>query len=192
MKTAGMIVIVALGTVAVASPALAGKKAKRAKKQEAPKRRLCDELGLGITLAARTGKAAPTAASVDDAAHASAASFDISRLDDRRGTMPTGDGALRMQAEPLTEAQVGQVVREHRADLDYCWSRLPAAQRSGGGSFDLQLAIDAKGTVASVALGGEPPAALARCVVGAASRWAFPVADTRTELSYGVAFTGRK
>jgi len=192
MKTAGMIVVVALGAITVSSPALAGKKKKAAKKVDAPKRRLCDELGLGITLASRTGKVTSTETNVDAAADASAGSFDLSRLDDRRGTTPTGDGAIRMQAMPLTEAQVGDVVRSHRTELDYCWSRLPAAQRSEGGSFDLQLTIEPKGTVAHVALGGDAPASLGKCIVGAAKRWTFPVADTRTELGYAVGFSGKK
>jgi hypothetical protein len=179
MKTVGTIIVVALGLVTVASPALAGKKKKAAKKVDAPKRRLCDELGLGITLAQPTGKVTP-------------GSFDLSRLDDRRGTTPTGDGAIRMQALPLTEAQVGDVVRGHRTELDYCWSRLPAAQRSEGGSFDLRLTIEPKGTVAGVALGGDAPASLGRCVAAAAKRWMFPVADTRTEIGYAVGFSGKR
>jgi hypothetical protein len=192
MKTAGTIIVVALGLVTVASPALAGKKKKVAKKEEAPKRRLCDEVGFGITLAQPTGKVTPASSSVDAAADASAGSFDLSRLDDRRGTTPTGDGAIRMQALPLTEAQVGDVVRSHRTELDYCWSRLPAAQRREGGSFDLRLMIEPKGTVTSVALGGDAPASLGKCVAGAAKRWTFPVADTRTEIEYAVGFNGKK
>jgi hypothetical protein len=193
MKAAGTIAIAVLATFTVASPALAGKKKKAAaKKEEAPKRRLCDELGLGITLAQPTGKVTPASTDVDAAAAQSAGSFDLSRLDDRRGTTPTGDGAIRMEALPLTEAQVGQVVRSHRTELDYCWSRLPAAQRSEGGSFDLQLTIEPKGTVASVTLGGDAPATLGKCVTAAAKRWTFPVADTRTELGYAVGFSGKK
>jgi hypothetical protein len=191
MKTTFWIAI-AVVTVA-ASPALAGKKkAKKAKKaaaapiEEAP-RRLCDEMGLGLAIATPTGETSPAAAADDSAAVGRAESFDLSRLDrngGRRGTTPTGDGAIRMEAQPLTTAQVGQVVKWNRGQLEYCWSKLPASQRTGG-AISLRFVIEPKGTVTSVEVGGES-ARLEACVAQAAKTWTFPVADTRSEVEYPV------
>lgn len=182
-------IIIAIAVVSLAaSPALAGKKkAKKSKKaaaaaiEEAP-RRLCDEMGLGLAIATPTGETKAAPADVGDAVDR-AESFDLSRLD-RRGTTPTGDGAIRMEAQPLTTAQVGQVVKWNRGQLEYCWSKLPASQRTGG-AISLRFVIEPKGTVRSVEVGGES-AKLGACVEQAAMTWTFPVADTRSEIEYPV------
>ena len=177
-----MKLLVVLGIVSLTvSPAFAGKKkAKKSKKPVAIEetRRFSDELGFGLALATPTGEVKAATAVTDDGA-----SFDLSRLD-RRGTTPTGDGAIRMEAQPLTDAQVGQVVKWNRGQLEYCWSRLPASQRTGG-AISLRFVIEAKGTVASVEVGGESQK-LGDCVAKAAKTWTFPVADTRSEIEYPV------
>ena len=188
MKT----VFVALGILSLAaSPALAGKpKAKKSKKaaveiEEAP-RRLSDTLGLGLVIATPSGQAAPAEDPGDDATELAidrAEAFDLSRLD-RRATMPTGEAPVRIEAQPLTEAQVGQVVKWKRGRLEYCYRRLPAAQRTGG-AIALRFVIEPDGKVASVAVGSDS-ARLSRCVEKAAKAWTFPAAEARTELEYPV------
>jgi outer membrane biosynthesis protein TonB len=189
MKTAGTTVLIAIAAVSLAaSPALAGKKkAKKSKKaaaaaiEEAP-RRLCDEMGLGLAIATPTGETKAPAAD-GGAAVDRAESFDLSRLD-RRSTMPTGDGAIRIEAQPLTTAQVGQVVKWNHGKLWYCYRRLPESQRSAG-AMSLRFVIEPKGTVASIEVGSDS-AALSECVEKAAKTWTFPVADTRSEIEYPV------
>lgn len=183
-------ILIALGIVSlVASPALAGKKkSKKSKKtaaveiEEAP-RRLCDDAGLGLALAKPTGQTRAAPAGDDGAAVDRAESFDLSRLD-RRGSSPTGDGAIRIEAQPLTEAQVGKVVKWNRGRLWYCYRRLPASQRTGG-ALSLRFVIEAKGTVASVEVGSDSEE-LSTCVERVAKTWTFPVADTRSEIEYPV------
>src|SRR5688500_12303032 len=104
MKTSSIIVIA--GALAlIASPADAGKK-KRSKKKAAKtvevERRLSDTLGLGVTLAARTGKTTPTPRLKEAK---TGQSYDLGQLD-RQSTTPTGDAELVVKAQPLSVAQV--------------------------------------------------------------------------------------
>jgi hypothetical protein len=183
-------VLVALGIVSLAaSPALAGKKkVKKSKKaaasvvEDAP-RRLSDEMGFRLVIATPSGERKAAPADDDGAAVDRAESFDLSRLD-RRSAMPTGDGAIRIEAQPLTAAQVGQVVKWNRGKLWYCYRRLPESQRSAG-AISLRFVIEPRGRVASVEVGSDS-AALSACVEKTAKTWTFPVAEARSEIEYPV------
>jgi hypothetical protein len=190
MKTAGtLLATIALLSIA-ATPALAGKK-KSKKKGKAPvaekQRRLCDELGLGIQLAATSGEAAPKqAVKIDDGKLlAGADSFELG--DSRKSDTPTGEAAIRMELQTLTQAQAGQVIKGRGGDLEYCWHRVPSAKRSAS-SFTLHLTVDAKGSVTTISLGGDAPAQLSTCLTSASKRWQFPEADTTSEIDYPVSF----
>lgn len=198
MKTAGTIIVAIASLAVAASPAIAGKKkgkgknkAKTVQKEES--RRLCDELGLGITLAPKTEGAenkAPAKTIIDDSSKqiAAADSFNLGRLDDRKSDTPTGEGAIRMEAQKLSNADAGEVIKAHEGELEYCWNRLPASKRSAASAFTLHLAIDPRGKVTALSLGGDAPAALSKCLNTAAKRWLFPIADTKSEIDYPLSF----
>jgi hypothetical protein len=193
MKTAGtLLAAIALVSIA-ATPALAGKK-KSKKKGKAPvaaekQRRLCDELGLGIQLAAKSAEEPKKAIKMDDgtALAESAASFDLTRLDDRKSDAPTGEVAIQMEAQTVSAAQAGAVIKGHGGDLEYCWHRVPASKRDAS-AFTLHLTIDARGAVTSMSLGGDAPAQLSTCLSSASKRWEFPTADTTSEIDYPLSF----
>ncbi len=183
MKTTS-IVAIAGALALIATPAIAGK--KRSKKKKAAKtveveRRLSDTLPMGVTLAARTGKV--TAAPKLDEGKTGAA-YELGQLD-RRSTTPTGDAEVVVKMQPLTEAQVGEVVKAKGGTLEYCWAKLPVEQRIAT-TIGLHFTIEPKGTVSAFEIIGEIPAKAASCISKAAKRWSFPVADTRSDVEYAV------
>ena len=107
---------------------------------------------------------------------------------DRAGDCPSGDAELTMVAQVLTEAQLGEVVREHSAAIEYCWMRTPGKRADA--TAVLQLAIEPGGSVTHVDVTGVAPAAAA-CMRQVVARWAFPVTNTPTEAEYPVALHAR-
>ncbi|MCA9676943.1 MAG: AgmX/PglI C-terminal domain-containing protein [Myxococcales bacterium] len=209
MKLAGT-ALLAVATIAVtASPALAGKKAQKAHgakgkkaqkaaKAEAPteaQRSISDQLGIGFVDVARPGAApAEPAVALDDAvveeraadAMARAQAFDLTR--ERLSAAPSGDAAPVIELKTLTETEVNDTIRAHAGELQYCWARVPAAQRDAM-TVALAFTIRAEGDVASVSILGDAPAKFAACARTVASRWQFPHADTTTEVEYPMVFS---
>jgi hypothetical protein len=196
MKTVGAIAIVA-SLVIAASPAVAGKKKGKKKSKavateqvEAP-RRLCETAGFGMVVASPTGDRGPSmqeSQAQDADAVARAESFALGA--GRDTSMPSSEDAIRLEVQPLTEAEVGEVVRGRGGDLEYCWSRVPAAQRDGL-TLSLRFTIEPRGTVSKVELVGDAPAKLSVCVKAAAKRWTFPVADTTSVVDYPITLNQR-
>ena len=87
----------------------------------------------------------------------------------------------------LTDGQIANVVKAKLADVQYCWNRLPAAQRKADATAILKLAIDATGEVETVDVGGLVSQDAQRCIAVAAAKWQFPVADELGEFEYAVA-----
>lgn len=92
------------------------------------------------------------------------------------------------EAKPLTENQVGAIVRERAEDLEYCWLRLPAKKRVVSAAI-LHLKIEATGKVSAVEVNGEMPAGVDKCIAQMASRWTFPAADAPSEIDHGIMLT---
>lgn len=191
MKTIGTIAIVASLVIAASTADAGKKKAKKKSKAvatepaEAP-RRMCDDAGFAMTVASPSGdrgKSIEESAAQDADALARAESFGLTS--GRDTSMPSSEDAIRLEVQPLTEAQVGDVVRGRGGDLEYCWSRVPAAGRNGL-SLSLRFTIEPKGSVAKVELVGDAPAKLSVCVKAAARRWTFPVADTTSVVEYPI------
>ena len=101
-------------------------------------------------------------------------------LKTRKIEVPETD-AETFEAKGLKENQVGVIVREREGDLEYCWLRLPPAK--------LHLSIEASGKVATVEVNGDLPAGVAKCISQMAGRWAFPAADTASEIDHGIMLT---
>jgi hypothetical protein len=162
----------AVAAPAVAAPAVA----------EAP-RSFNEQLGLGIELVVPSGRKA-AAAPVDLAARAAQSEgYDLSRLDDRMVAAPSGEADVRMAAVTLTQAQVGAVVRGRGGDIQYCWSTVPAAERTDR-TVTLEVTVVADGTLDAVAFGEGAPAAFVACLAKAATAWTFPVADATSVVEY--------
>lgn len=190
MKLAGSALVALAAIATFATPALAGKKKSKKKAkvvQKEESRRLCDELGLGIVLAEKSANAPAPVEANEGKALAAAEAFDLSRLTERRSDAPSGEAAIRMEAQTLAQSDVADVVKGHGSDIEYCWNRVPAAKREAS-SFTLRLTVDARGVVSSASLGGDAPAALSKCLVPAVKRWQFPIADTTSEVEYPLSF----
>ena len=114
-------------------------------------------------------------------------SYDI--LKPGRGTRSALPGEAEMVVVPrsLTAQQVGVVVKEKRAELDYCWQRLAIIDRVPSTAV-LKLKIDVEGKVTSLSIGGDAPASVNACLKEAVPHWVFPEAETKSEVSYPVAF----
>jgi hypothetical protein len=105
----------------------------------------------------------------------------------RKNEVPETD-AETFEAKGLKENQIGAIVREREGDLEYCWLRLPPAKRVVSAAI-LHLSIEASGQVAAVEVNGDLPVGVAKCITQMAARWAFPVADTASEIDHGIMLT---
>jgi hypothetical protein len=110
-------------------------------------------------------------------------SFDLAP---RRAVTPIGDETAPAKPKTLTDNQVAQVVKGKLADIQYCWSRLPAAQRIADTTAILRMEVEA-GAVADVEVTGKLPADAASCIAAAAERWVFPVVEVGSVVEYPVA-----
>jgi hypothetical protein len=153
-------VIAALGVLSV--PAMADKPTKKK------------------SVAAKTKKAAPPPPVIRYGE-----SFDLSRPT-RKAQKPVDEDIMEIAYRSVTAAQVGQVVKERAADLEYCWLRLPAAQRGAETTAVLRFSIQATGSVAAVDVVGDVPGACTKCIVATASKWTFPEADTLSQVDYPI------
>ncbi len=104
----------------------------------------------------------------------------------RRTALP-GEAELVIVPRSLTQIQVGEVVKERRAELDYCWQRLGILDRVPSTAV-LKLKIDVSGNVTSLAIGGDAPAVVNACLKETVPHWAFPEAETKSDVAYPVAF----
>ena len=187
MKTIGTIALALITIGLVSSSAEAGKKKSRKKAHakvvpsEAP-RRLTDSMGINaVKLATPTG--APQKLIVIDGALAAAGeAFDLTRVE-RLADMPSGEEAMRVEGVRLTTADAGEVVKGHWDDIDYCWSRVPAAQRDSL-ETSLRFTVNPRGTVLTVEVDGSSPGKFATCIKVAAKRWMFPIADGESIVEY--------
>ncbi len=104
----------------------------------------------------------------------------------RRTALP-GEAEMVIVPRSLTQIQVGEVVKEKRAELDYCWQRLGVLDRVPSTAV-LKLKIDVSGKVTSLAISGDAPAVVNACLKETVPHWAFPEAETRSDVAYPVAF----
>ncbi|MBA3458814.1 MAG: hypothetical protein H0T46_02555 [Deltaproteobacteria bacterium] len=104
----------------------------------------------------------------------------------RRSALPA-EAEMVVIPRSLTSIQVGAVVKEKRADLDYCWQRLSIIDRVPSTAV-LKLKIDVEGKVTSLSIGGDAPAVVNTCLKEAVPHWVFPEAETKSDVSYPVAF----
>lgn len=98
----------------------------------------------------------------------------------------SGHDVEQIVPKSLTQAQVATVVQSHMADIQNCWDLLPKAQRTDACTAQLRLTISDAGQVTDIELGGDVPAGAQTCMTSAIAHWTFPVAETKSEIDYGV------
>lgn len=86
----------------------------------------------------------------------------------------------------LGQAQVATVVQAHMSDVQNCWDLVPKAERTDACSAQLTLTISDAGAVTAIELGGDVPASAHECMTSAISKWSFPAAETRSVVEYGI------
>ncbi|CAN5728671.1 hypothetical protein BH11MYX3_BH11MYX3_31990 [soil metagenome] len=104
----------------------------------------------------------------------------------RRGALPA-EAELVIVPRSLTQIQVGAVVKDKHNELDYCWQRLGVLDRIPSTAV-LKLKIDVQGHVTSLSVGGDAPAVVNSCLKETVPHWTFPEAETKSDVSYPVAF----
>lgn len=103
----------------------------------------------------------------------------------REATGPSQE-VERIIPKSLSQSQVATVVQAHMSDIQNCWNLVPRAHRADACTVDLKLSIAEGGAVTDIELGGDVPAAAHKCITSAVSRWTFPVAETSSDVEYGV------
>jgi len=160
-----LVVLATLGAVAVPAAAGPGKRRAPARKKPAAAAVEVDRAPLKKARAADCGDG-----------------FDLSRS--RRSAPPSGDAIPVVELRALTDAQVGSVVKDRRADVEYCWLRVPADHRAATTAV-LRFAIDSTGEVTAADVTGVPAAART-CIATAAAAWTFPAADVASDVEYAI------
>lgn len=104
----------------------------------------------------------------------------------RRTALP-GEAELVIVPRSLTQIQIGAVAKEKAAEIEYCWQQLAVIERMPSTAV-LKLKIDVTGAVTKLAIGGDAPAVVNSCLADTVAHWTFPEAETKTEISYPIAF----
>lgn len=104
----------------------------------------------------------------------------------KRQTTKPGEEVQQIIPKGLSRAAVSTYIDAHADEIQLCWSRIPAKQRPDACTVDLDLTINDAGQVTDVELGGDVPAGAHKCIVHAVSHWQFPVAETSTQINYGI------
>ena len=107
-------------------------------------------------------------------------------LGGRKAAAVSGHDVEQIVPKTLSQAQVATVVQSHMADIQNCWDLLPKAQRTDACTAQLRLTISDTGQVSDIELGGDVPAGAHKCMTSAIARWTFPVAETKSEIEYGI------
>jgi uncharacterized phage protein gp47/JayE len=95
-----------------------------------------------------------------------------------------------MRLEPLSSNDVQKVVREHLAEIQYCYDRVASRGKAPTGEVNLAMSIEPSGRVTSVTARaiGISGRNLEKCIRSAAKRWRFPSANTETLVDYPLVF----
>jgi hypothetical protein len=112
------------------------------------------------------------------------ADYDLKRRD-HKSTMPTDSATQVAKVRTVTEAQVGQVVKIRRGEVEYCWDRLPPSQRIAGTAV-MHFTIAPEGKVAAIEMTGDAPSEAASCLAETAKRWTFPVVDAESLVEFPI------
>lgn len=86
----------------------------------------------------------------------------------------------------LSQPQIVDFMNMHSDDIQLCWSKLPASHRAESATALLRLAVSDQGKVTDVEVDGDVPAGAHKCIASAVARWQFPIAETSTDIEYGI------
>jgi hypothetical protein len=106
-------------------------------------------------------------------------------LGGRRAAKP-GNEVEQIIPRSLSQAQVATVVQSHMGDIQNCWELVPNAQRADACTAMLYLSINDAGQVTDIEIGGDVPTGAHKCITSAISKWTFPVAETNSDVEYGI------
>jgi hypothetical protein len=84
----------------------------------------------------------------------------------------------------LSDAQVAKVVKTHMHEVQDCWQKLPAKDRSSDSSVVLGLSIAPKGDVVDTTIISDAPAETRSCIASVARQWTFPVVALASDIEY--------
>lgn len=104
----------------------------------------------------------------------------------REASRPSGETVEHIIPKSLTQAQVATVVQAHMSEIQSCWTAVPKQLRVDACTADLKLSISESGGVTDIELGGDVPASAHKCITSAIARWQFPVAETTSDVEYGI------
>lgn len=105
------------------------------------------------------------------------------------GTPVLADDAPKTDSdEPqcLSDTQVAKVVKTHMHEVQDCWQRLPAKDRSSDSSVVLGLSIAPKGEVVDTTIISDAPAETRSCIASVARQWTFPVVALASDIEYPI------
>lgn len=123
----------------------------------------------------RRAAARSTAAAPPPTARRAAAARRIAKREAIEASIEDDLLALHRILPDLTEADVQEVVGEHRARLEQCYSRaLRVAREARDVSVELTLHVSPGGEVEDASLHGDAPPTLGPCLVATARSWKFP------------------
>lgn len=105
------------------------------------------------------------------------------RGDRRYAKTPTSEDH-GLASRGLSRSHVASVVQQRRGEIEYCWAKLPVR---AGGTAVLHFVVEPAGTVATLDVDGDVPAAAAKCIATVAKRWTFAAQDSRSEIAYPIA-----
>jgi hypothetical protein len=103
-----------------------------------------------------------------------------------KNQVPVADTQVA-KPKSLSDSQIAEVLKNHLEDIQYCWNRLPAKQRSSDASLMLALSVAPKGDVIDKTLVGDAPAEAKSCIARVVDGWTFPAAELASEVEYPVA-----
>lgn len=104
----------------------------------------------------------------------------------REASKPTVENVEHVVPKSLSQAQVATVVQAHMSEIQSCWTAVPKQLRVDACTADLKLSISESGAVTDIELGGDVPASAHKCITSAIARWQFPVAETTSDVEYGI------
>lgn len=104
----------------------------------------------------------------------------------KRQSAKPSEEVVQIVPKSLSQAQVATVIQSNMGDIQECWNALPKSHRADACTADLRLSISDAGSVTDIEIGGNVPASAHKCISTKVSRWAFPVAETKSEIEYGI------
>jgi hypothetical protein len=103
-----------------------------------------------------------------------------------KNQVPVADTEV-VKPKSLSDVQIAEVLKNHLEDIQYCWNRLPAKERTTDASILVSLSVAPKGDVIDKTLVGDAPSEAKACIAKVVDGWQFPAAERASDVEYPVA-----